>query len=141
MKKMITQKPLRLLMITGMAICLLSGNTAKAESKPFISLSAAKEEAKKTTKKKTKSRHFSSRNNNSVKIYPDFFKREMHVVAKDNNKQALDFFVFDMQGTLVYHYKMEPKDHQCLKEFKKGKYIFRVFNEDEETAAGQIEFR
>lgn len=139
--KLTSKQPLKLLMVTGIVFCILSGQTAKAESKPFISLTAVKEEAKNTTKKKSKNKHFSSRNNSSVKIYPDFIKREMHVVAKDNNKQVLDFFVFDMQGTLVFHEKMEAKDHQCLKDFKKGKYIFRVFNGDEETAAGQIEFR
>jgi hypothetical protein len=139
--KLTSTQPLKLLMATGITFCILSGQTAKAESKPFINLTAVKEEAKNPAKKKSKTKKFSSRNNNSVKIYPDFIKRDMHVMAKDNNKEVLDFFVFDMQVTLVHHYKMQPKDHQCLKDFKKGKYIFRVFNGDEETAAGHIEFR
>ena len=135
------QTPLKFLLATVLAVFLSSVQTAKAESKPFINLTSVKEDVKKPAKKKSRSKKFSSRNNNSVKIYPDFIKRDMHVVAKDNNSEAVDFFVFDMQGTLVFHYKMEPKDHQCLKDFKKGKYVFRVFNGDEETAAGQIEFR
>lgn len=83
-----------------------------------------------------------SRNNSSVKIYPDILKRVMHVVAKDNNEgQGLDFFVFDLQGTLVQHYKMKSGDHEKITGLKRGKYVFRVFAGDEETATGNFEMR
>jgi hypothetical protein len=100
------------------------------------------EEPAKKTKSKTseKTRSFGSLNNRFVKIYPDALLREMHVVAKDENAQ-LDFFVFDVQGTLVQNYKMKPKDHYRIAGLARGTYIYRVFNGDEETAAGQFEIR
>lgn len=82
-----------------------------------------------------------SRNNAAVKIYPDLFKRVMHVVAKENEGKEIDFFVFDLEGTLMQHYKMENGDHEKLTKLSRGKYIYRVFSGDEETATGEIEIR
>jgi hypothetical protein len=82
-----------------------------------------------------------SRNNAAVRIYPDLFKRVMHVVAKENEGKEIDFFVFDLEGTLMQHYKMENGDHEKLTNLSRGKYIYRVFSGDEETATGEIEIR
>ena len=99
-----------------------------------------KDKVKTETKKATKVS--ASRNNSSVKIYPDIIKRVMHVVAKDdNNGLGLDFFVFDLEGTLIQHYKMKSGDHQRLAGLERGTYVFRVFSGDEETAAGNFEIR
>lgn len=92
-------------------------------------------------KKKAKSKSFSSLNNNSVKIYPDALKREMHVVAKSNDGKVIDFFVFDLQGTLVQNYKMKAREHNLISGLSRGTYVYRVFSGDEETAAGKFEIR
>jgi hypothetical protein len=83
----------------------------------------------------------SSRNNNAVKIYPDMVKKAMHVVAKENNGKPIDFFVFDMEGTLMKHYKMNDGDHKKLTGLARGKYIYHVFCGDEETASGKFDIR
>ncbi len=103
---------------------LLSGQSSAA-GKPV------EEEPKKNTAA-------SSKNNNAVKIYPDMVKRKMHVVAKE---KELDFFVFDLSGTLIEHSKMKPKDHLKIAGLARGKYIYRVFSGDEETASGEFEIR
>jgi hypothetical protein len=90
---------------------------------------------------KVKSKTFSSRNNVSVKIYPDAMKKIMHVIAKENNGKQIDFFVFDMQGTLMRNYKMKAKDHIKIAGLQRGAYVYRVFCGDEETAAGNFEIR
>ena len=95
----------------------------------------------KPAKKKGKAKAFASLNNNSVKIYPDALKRDMHVVAKNNDGKVIDFFVFDLQGTLVNNYKMKAKDHNLITGLARGTYVYRVFNGDEETAAGKFEIR
>ena len=92
-------------------------------------------------KKKGKAKSFSSLNNNSVKIYPDALKRIMHVVAKENEHKEIDFFVFDMQGTLVLNYKMKAGDHQKITGLARGTYVYHVFCGDEETASGNFEIR
>lgn len=95
----------------------------------------------KPARKKSKSKNFSSLNNSSVKIYPDVLKREMHVVAKENDGKVIDFFVFDLEGTLVQNYKMKEKDHYRIAGLARGTYVYRVFNGDEETASGKFEIR
>lgn len=98
------------------------------------------EEEKNEVRKNTKAS--ASRNNESVRIYPDIVKRVMHVVAKDdNNGEGIDFFVFSLEGTLIHHYKMKSGNHRKLTGLKRGKYVFRVFSGDEETASGNFEMR
>jgi hypothetical protein len=92
-------------------------------------------------KKKTKTKAFASLNNSAVKIFPDALKRDMHVVAKDNDGKMIDFFVFDVQGTLVQNYKMKAREHYRISGLARGTYVYRVFNGDEETASGNFEIR
>jgi hypothetical protein len=68
-------------------------------------------------------------------------KREMHVVAKENDGKEIDFYVFDVNGTLVHQNKMKAKDHNKISGLARGTYVFRVFSNDEETAAGNFEIR
>ena len=91
-------------------------------------------------KKKGKNKSSYSLNNASVKIYPDAIKRSMHVIAKENGKQ-IEFFVFDLQGTLVQNHKMNARDHIRIEGLARGEYIYRVFCGDEETASGKFEIR
>lgn len=83
----------------------------------------------------------SSRNNNAVKIYPDIVQKAMHVIAKDNDGKEIDFFVFDVEGTLLKHYKMKEGEHKKLAGLQRGKYIYHVFCGDEETASGKFDIR
>lgn len=85
-----------------------------------------------------KKNKMTSRNNTSVKIFPDALKRIMHVVAKENEGKEVDFFVFDMQGTLMLNYKMKSGDHQKITGLSRGTYEYRVFTGDEQTASGKF---
>lgn len=116
----------------GFAAALLYGFTASAGILPN------EEEPAKKTKFRLKS--FTSLNNSSVRIYPDVIKRDMHVVAKENKKE-IDFFVFDIEGTLLHHYKMKDKDHYKISGLARGTYVYRVFSGDVETAAGDFQIR
>jgi len=98
------------------------------------------EDPVKMTKAK-KAKSFNSLNNQSVKIYPDAFTKDMHVVAKENESKEIDFFVFDTQGNLLYNYKMMNKDHFKISGLARGTYVYRVFNGDLETAAGKFDIR
>ena len=82
-----------------------------------------------------------SRNNHAVRIYPDPVRRAIHVVAKENKGQEIDFFVFDLQGTMIEHVKMDSGDHEKFTDLDRGTYIYRVFAGDEETATGNFEVR
>ncbi|MBC7949428.1 MAG: hypothetical protein H7Y42_16195 [Chitinophagaceae bacterium] len=131
------------LVITGTCIVL---SAILMQSFVSASVKTAGEDPKEKERKEGKmnvaAKSAASRNNSSVKIYPDIFKRVMHVVAKDDNDgQGLDFFVFDLEGTLMQHYKMKSGDHQKITGLHRGKYVFRVFAGDEETATGNFDIR
>src|SRR5689334_22985000 len=92
----------------GLCGTLLMYQPVFAEGKPakfkLVSSNEEEEPAKKKAKAKS-GKNFTSLNNQSVKIYPDAFQREMHVIAKDNDGKQIDFYVFDLEGTLVQNYK------------------------------------
>ena len=99
------------------------------------------EEEEPAKKSKTTRTASTSRNNSVIKIYPDVVKRSMHVIAKDAESKELDFYVFDMQGTLIQHFKMKQRDHLKIGGLARGKYVYRVFKGDEETATGNFEIK
>ena len=113
---------------------------------PYSSIAAEKKEPatveiKEEEKPAGNTRLSSSRNNNAVKIYPAIIKKAMHVVAKENEGKEIDFFVFDLEGTLLKHYKMNDGDHKKITGLERGKYIYHVFCGDEETATGKFDIR
>jgi lipopolysaccharide export LptBFGC system permease protein LptF len=113
---------------------------------PYSSIAATKKvatavEIKEEEKPAKNTRLSSSRNNNAVKIYPHLIKKAMHVVAKENDGKEIDFFVFDQEGTLLKHYKMNDGDHKKITGLERGKYIYHVFCGDEETATGKFDIR
>lgn len=82
-----------------------------------------------------------AKNSNSVKIYPDPLKKIMHVVARQNKGKEIDFFVFDLEGTLVLNYRMKAKDHQRIIGLPRGSYVYNVFCGDIQTASGNFEIK
>jgi hypothetical protein len=110
---------------------------------PYVSSAdtGKKEDPKENKEVKKTTKVSASRNNSSVRIYPDIIKRVMHVVAKETEATEIDFFVFTQEGTLVQHYKMKSGDHEKIKDLQRGIYVFHVFEGDEETASGKIDIR
>ena len=77
-----------------------------------------------------------SRKERVVKVYPDLVKKLMHV--KNTEAEPLDFFVFDLEGTLIRHFKMQEKDHKKIAGLEKGLYVYQVFTGDEMSESGKI---
>ena len=77
-----------------------------------------------------------SKKEREVKIYPDLLKNVMHV--KNVESAKVDFFVFDAEGTIMVHYKMNDKDHKKINGLEKGTYTYQVFKNDEMSESGQI---
>jgi hypothetical protein len=128
----------------GLSAGLLIGHPAFASgiSSPGSENPVKEDPAKKSLSKKTKdNKTVSSRNNDVIKIYPDIIRRSMHVVAKENDGQEISFFVFDLQGTLLQNFKLKEKQREQITGLAKGRYQYRVFSGDEETANGQFEIR
>jgi hypothetical protein len=146
MKLTLLKQHVKAIVTLGLCSCMLIAQPAAAIGKPFKKFTTGTnvpEEDKPAKKNKAgkKTKTLASLNNSSVKIYPDVIKRDMHVVAKDNDGKEIDFFVFDVEGSLVHHYKMKAKDHHKLSGLVRGVYVYRVFSGDEETATGNFEIR
>lgn len=126
--------------LTAMYCLPVSAEVKPLPVKPALTILT--EEEKPVNKDKVRNmKTFTKLNNDAVKIYPDAIKRSMHVIAKGNDAATTDFYVFDLEGTLMKHFKMAPRDHQKIEGLKRGTYIYRVFSGDEETAAGKFEIR
>ena len=80
-----------------------------------------------------------SRKDNIVRIYPDAFKRILHV--KSLVETPLDFYVFDPEGTLELHYKMIGKEHKKISTLKRGTYLYQVFEGDAMSDSGKINIK
>ena len=76
---------------------------------------------------------------NVVKIYPDVFKRILHV--KSLVETPLDFYVFDLEGTLELHYKMIGKEHKKISSLKRGSYMYQVFEGDAMSDSGKLNMK
>ncbi len=77
-----------------------------------------------------------SKKDREVKIYPDIIKKTMHVKNIENSE--VDFFVFDSEGTLLVHYRMNERDHKRINGLEKGAYTYQVFKKDEMSESGKI---
>ena len=77
-----------------------------------------------------------SKKEKEIKIYPDLLKNVMHV--KNVETEKVDFFVFDSEGTIMVHYKMNEKDHKKINGLEKGTYTYQVFKNDEMSESGRI---
>ena len=71
-----------------------------------------------------------------VRIYPDLLNKSMHV--KNLEDENIDFFVFDSEGTIMVHYKMNEKDHKKINGLEKGAYTYQVFKNDEMSESGTM---
>jgi hypothetical protein len=80
-----------------------------------------------------------ARKEREVKIYPDLLKKVMHV--KNVESAKVDFFVFDSEGTIMVHYKMNEKEHKKFNGLEKGTYTYQVFKNDEMSESGKITIR
>ena len=114
----------------AISIGLSAWQPALAVGKPYMKFAAAGTE-----------KTLSVKNNSSVKIYLDPPQKKVHVIAKENKGKQIDFFIFDLEGTLVHNHKMKTKDHHRVNNLSKGTYVYRVFCGDEETASGQLEIK
>ena len=75
-----------------------------------------------------------SKKEREVKIYPDLLKKVMHVKSVEDTQ--VDFFVFDSQGTIMVHYKMNDKEHKKINGLERGTYTYQVFKNDEMSDSG-----
>jgi len=78
----------------------------------------------------------SNEGKNVVKIYPNPSYGKLSVSASTNS--SLHFYIFDMEGTLVYQAVLNNKQRKIIENLKKGTYLYDVFENDESIEEGKI---
>jgi hypothetical protein len=72
----------------------------------------------------------------AVKIYPNPSYGKLSVSA--NTSSTLHFYIFDLEGTLVYQAVLNNKERKTIENLKKGTYLYDVFEKDESIEEGKI---
>jgi len=73
---------------------------------------------------------------NVIKLYPNPSYGKLSVSASTSG--TLHFYIFDLEGTLVYQAVLKNKDKKNIDNLAKGTYIYDVFEKDESIEEGKI---
>lgn len=73
---------------------------------------------------------------NVVKLYPNPSYGKVSVSA--NTSSTLHFYIFDLEGTLVFQAVLSDKEKRTVDHLKKGTYLYDVFEKDESVEEGKI---
>ena len=116
----------RILLLAVFSAMLISFSTKQNDSKLISNnLSDSLEAGKKVKIRK-----------NLVKIYPNPSFGRINISA--STSQPLHFYIFDLEGTLIYQTVLKNKDRKNIDNLKKGVYMYDVFEKDESIEEGKI---
>ena len=75
--------------------------------------------------------------NSVVSITPNpSFNGEVSISSKTD--QQLHFYIFDLEGTLVYQVVLKTKEKKAINTLIKGTYMYNVFANDESIEEGKL---
>ncbi|MGC4036795.1 MAG: T9SS type A sorting domain-containing protein [Chitinophagaceae bacterium] len=75
---------------------------------------------------------------NLIKITHNPDNNSVRIMVKDLAGETLDFYVFDLEGTMVVNYKLKSREKKIITTLEKGSYTYNAFAGDEETDFGKI---
>ena len=78
----------------------------------------------------------SGKRKNYIKIYPNPSFGRVSVSAVTD--VPLHFYIFDLDGTLIYQAILKNKDKKTIDNLKKGTYLYDVFEKDQSIDEGRI---
>ena len=71
-----------------------------------------------------------------VKIYPNPSYGKINIST--NNVSTLHFYIFDLEGTMIYQTILSNKAKKNIDNLRKGTYLYNVFEKDESVEEGKI---
>jgi hypothetical protein len=114
-----------LILTAFLIICCVTARSQSANS-PF-NFSSQTESDKKAWLKK----------NNVVQISPNpSYNGTVKVSSK--TAQVLHFYIFDLEGTLVYQAVFKTRETKAISNLGKGTYMYNVFANDESIEEGKL---
>jgi hypothetical protein len=80
---------------------------------------------------------FADKKNNTVSISPNpSYTGDISVTSKSD--QVLHFYIFDLEGTLIYQTELKSKEKKAINSLNKGTYMYNVFANDESIEEGKL---
>ena len=74
-----------------------------------------------------------------IKIYPNPSSNgTIHIASNQTDDKQLQFYVFDIEGTLMHNIKLNAKTRKTITGLQKGVYMYDVFSDDESIERGKI---
>jgi hypothetical protein len=120
-------------LFTGIAGLVLSSSHS-----PFDTIDINKNNHSVERKGSNNRNHLAKERKNLIKIVHNPEKRSVRVVVKDIADQTIDFYVFDLEGTMVVNYKLRSREKKIITTLEKGAYTYNAFSGDEETDFGKL---
>jgi len=78
----------------------------------------------------------SGQGKSAVKLYPNPSYGKLSV--SNNASSTIHFYIFDLEGTLIYQTVLNNKEIKTIENLKKGTYLYDVFEKDESIEEGKI---
>jgi hypothetical protein len=120
-------------LFTGIAGLVLSSSHS-----PFDTVDISKNNHSVERKGGNSKNHITKERRNLIKIVHNPEKKLVRIVVKDIADQTIDFYVFDLEGTMVVNYKLRSKEKKIITTLQKGAYTYNAFSGDEETDFGKL---
>jgi hypothetical protein len=120
-------------LFTGIAGLVLSSSHS-----PFDSIDINKNNHSVERKGGSSKNHLEKERKKLIKIVHNPEKKLVRIVVKDIGDQTIDFYVFDLEGTMVVNYKLRSKEKKIITILEKGAYTYNAFSGDEETDFGKL---
>jgi len=120
-------------LFTGIAGLVLSSTHS-----PFDNANVLKNQHAVERKSTSSGQGFKKDKKNLVKIVHNPETNSIRVAVKDLGGQTLDFYVFDLEGTMVVNCKLRSKEKKLINDLRKGAYTYNAFAGDEEVDFGKI---
>jgi hypothetical protein len=80
---------------------------------------------------------YADKKNNTVSISPNpSYTGDICVTSK--SEQVLHFYIFDLEGTLIYQTELKTKEKKAINSLNKGTYMYNVFANDESIEEGKL---
>ena len=74
---------------------------------------------------------------NNIRLFPNP-STDGTVTVHSIINEPLNFYVFDVEGTLLHRIFLKGKEHRKITGLKKGTYMYDVFKKDESIEQGKI---
>jgi hypothetical protein len=114
------------LILTALLFVFFSAANAQASNYAYSLNSTNESKARNSDKK-----------NNTVSISPNpSYTGDISVTSK--SEQELHFYIFDLEGTLIYQTVLKTKEKKAINSLNKGTYMYNVFANDESIEEGKL---